>query len=760
MPDKVPYEFRFPRRGLNKSRGYSSQVPDTTPDCLNVRPFDTEEGRERGGVRPGLAYHFGEAMGGNPVGPAIAPPRLLETVTAVSPATNRSWLQWSDDFSAANLSETWALFPGGSNPLPLRFSERDGIYASGQNDQREAYLVTPRSYSNDSIWLGLWFDPTGLQTGDEEMKVTLYAGMTGSPNPASYGVTARLTWYQDGSWLVYLRSTNGPNTETHSWQSPTEGPKLEPGPGWFFLRLTNYRLKAHIYLKTHTVTTDYAIVQTTSNFMGLGVHCVNANTLSAVSRFVTGYRLSSTNRRTELVGGIGNELYRINTYGEADQILYDYSPPEDPIDNYLGDWAPVFGASRGGVLYVANWNPLGSVVPLMYDPSNTSDTCDRWVTDTYASGASKGTVPQNCRLICRYRDRMVLAGAPSDPHMWYMSRMGDPKDFNYSVSVGDLRRAVAGTVADSGEIGEPITALIPHSDDYLIFGLANSIRVLRGDPVMGGQVDSLAEGIGVVVGRAWCRLPDGATILMTTDGLYYIAPGAGGFPQPLSRDQLPDDLIDIDGESIFVLMAYDPRYRGVHIILHGDNASGRRHYWFDWTARSFWPVAYGNSDHEPTLPVLAAPDMPVPTQVMFACRDGYVRAFEPTAWDDCGEPISAYLKFGPVRLADDPRLDGMVETIIGEVGEYDPAYEAAFSYQGVTPVDWSLHLGDTGHEALHASAFASGSWGKGLSKVSTSRGKGKYAVLKVASNSTTPIWPWALERIFAEVSRRGRHREP
>jgi hypothetical protein len=403
----------------------------------------------------------------------------------------------------------------------------------------------------------------------------------------------------------------------------------------------------------------------------------------------------------------------------------------------------------------------------MYDPSNANNTCERWVTDTYASGASKGTVPQDCRLICRYRDRMVLAGAPADPHIWYMSRMGDPKDFDYGVSVADLRRATAGTIADSGEIGEPITALIPHSDDYLIFGLANSIRVLRGDPTFGGQIDLLAEGIGVLVGRAWCRMPDGATILMTTDGLYYISPGAGAFPQPLSRDHLPDDLVGIDGESVFVLMAYDPRFRGVHIILHGDNASGRHHYWFDWVARSFWPVAYGNSDHEPTLPVLTAPDMPVPPQVLFACRDGYIRAFEPTALTDCGEPIVSYLKFGPLRLADDPRLDGIVETIIGEAGEYDPAYSDSLALSSPTPIDWSLHLGDTGHEALHASAFASGSWSRGLSKVASPRGKGKYAVLKVAGNipegtleTRLPIWPWTLERIFAEVSQRGRHREP
>jgi hypothetical protein len=357
---------------------------------------------------------------------------------------------------------------------------------------------------------------------------------------------------------------------------------------------------------------------------------------------------------------------------------------------------------------------------------------------------------------------MVLAAADSDPHVWYMSRMGDPHDFYYNASSGDLRRATAGTIADAGEIGEPITALIPHSDDYLIFGMANSIRVLRGDPVMGGQVDTLTEGIGVVLGRAWCRLPDGATLLMTTDGLYYLSPGAGAFPQSISREHLPDNLVGLDGESVFVMMTYDPHHRGVHIILHGDAPSGHYHYWFDWTAKGFWPVSFMDPDHEPIMPILMAPDMPVPTRVVFACRDGYVRAFEPTAWTDCAEAISSYITFGPIRLADDPRLDGIVESLIAEVGDYDPAYDDYLAGAPLTRIAWTLHLGDTGHEAMNAPAFALGFWRQGLSTVSNPRGKGKYAVLKVAASALDSAigWtPWSLERIFAEVSRRGRHRE-
>ena len=58
------YELYFPAGGLNRRAGYQSQPPYTTPDALNVRPFDPIEGRERGGSRPGLVKSFETQFGG------------------------------------------------------------------------------------------------------------------------------------------------------------------------------------------------------------------------------------------------------------------------------------------------------------------------------------------------------------------------------------------------------------------------------------------------------------------------------------------------------------------------------------------------------------------------------------------------------------------------------------------------------------------------------------------------------------------------
>ena len=57
--------FSFPIRGQNKSFAVSTPPPYTSVDLNNVRPFDTLEGRARGGQRPGLElWGDGDNIGG------------------------------------------------------------------------------------------------------------------------------------------------------------------------------------------------------------------------------------------------------------------------------------------------------------------------------------------------------------------------------------------------------------------------------------------------------------------------------------------------------------------------------------------------------------------------------------------------------------------------------------------------------------------------------------------------------------------------
>jgi hypothetical protein len=288
--------------------------------------------------------------------------------------------------------------------------------------------------------------------------------------------------------------------------------------------------------------------------------------------------------------------------------------------------------------------------PKIYTPS--TDTISLW---TATSG--KGEVPTGCPLIARYLDRVVLGGADIAPHVWYMPRVGDPLDWDYSQT--DAQAAVAGTTADAGVPGDPLTAFVSFSDDYLIMACKDSLWRMSGNPAAGGMLDNLSQTIGIVDQDAWCMGPNGELIFLSLNGLYQMAPGGNSYPQPLSHDILPQELKHVDVKVNEVNMEYDVADRGVHIFLTPETSNTRVHYWFDWDNKTFWPVTL-NSDHEPTETTAYEGTAVEDSGVILGCRDGFIRRFSHLAGDDCGIAFTSYVMIGPIPMAP----QGMVGRII------------------------------------------------------------------------------------------------
>lgn len=61
-------EIPFPVMGLHEGGPYEKQPPGTTPACRNVRPFDVDKSRIRGGQRPALVKAFStRVVGDHPI---------------------------------------------------------------------------------------------------------------------------------------------------------------------------------------------------------------------------------------------------------------------------------------------------------------------------------------------------------------------------------------------------------------------------------------------------------------------------------------------------------------------------------------------------------------------------------------------------------------------------------------------------------------------------------------------------------------------
>ena len=80
---------------------------------------------------------------------------------------------------------------------------------------------------------------------------------------------------------------------------------------------------------------------------------------------------------------------------------------------------------------------------------------------------------------------------------------------DYGADEQDGGRAMAGGVADAADIPDPVVAIVPHTDDFLLFFCSHSTWIMRGDAALGAGVDPISHRVGIVGRDAWCKLPGG-----------------------------------------------------------------------------------------------------------------------------------------------------------------------------------------------------------------------------------------------------------
>jgi len=379
--------------------------------------------------------------------------------------------------------------------------------------------------------------------------------------------------------------------------------------------------------------------------------------------------------------------------------------------------------------------------PKIYDPS--AGTLTLWSQDivTGAPDKPKGSMPTGCPLIAVYRGRLVLAGRINNPHIWYMSRVNDPNDWDLGADFDDTTRAMAGTSTGMSVIGQPLTALISYLNDYLIFACRHQLWVMRGDPAAGGTLTNLSYAIGVVDKFAWCHGPSGEIVFLSDEGLYVIPPGATSEPMPISEAPLPEELEGIDPQSTLVTMAFDHDKHGVHIYLSDvDEIQDGQHWWLQWDTKTFWPVSL-QSDHQVHSVGVHQVAGEGGRTVLLGGRDGYIRRYGDEYTDDDGNTLSSYVQYGPMALGRGGQA-GLVSAFTGVLSS-DSA-----------DVTTAIQVGGTHETAASADAFTSATLSAGDNYWTTVRGRGTAYVVKL-----TGTGQWAVERITVETQPAGKHRK-
>ena len=275
-----------------------------------------------------------------------------------------------------------------------------------------------------------------------------------------------------------------------------------------------------------------------------------------------------------------------------------------------------------------------TTMPHWYNYTNYPDIVLSIATFGLEIAATKtfGSLPAKAYLGCLYRGRVVLSGNPEYPHQWYMSRQAYIWDYAYLAS--DAQSPVVGNNTDAGEVGDIVRCLIPYKDDYLIFGCASTIWVLRGDPAAGGSLDEVDLTVGMFGANSWCFDGNGNLYFWGTGGIYVMPVGFGQI-KCLSENTLPNIINDEDvsPSTHRITMGYDRRRRGILICITKLTDGTNSNYWYDLRTGGFFPESYPDECGAYSLFYYAANDQEY-ADLLVGCTDGHVRRFLDTAKDD------------------------------------------------------------------------------------------------------------------------------
>ena len=792
-----PIRIEPPMGGLDRTSAYRQQPPYTTRKAQNVRSVGPQENRARMAQRPGLMKGHRQRLGTA----ASREVRMMGTVRCVR---SDGYREWSDTFAGESLGACWTaatwvgtapgIVPDGWANITLNaecacvrdgFDDLDTSY-----DYEVGMLIVPwRGEHVGKYRLYVRLDDTTPDLDDAGVEAEL--------------VMEDSTGTFSGTLKVY---SGGALANTYNFAT-TESPLGDARPGWFRVVVSTNTVTVYWQEHTLLTQAISSGAGTAMGFgMICTQENEDWATMCLVDTFRVQYYAGTQETYRDIsVLSAGGKLYYGTLEGELATLTTNLTINSDVLVHcidrggkvYIADWGEPRVIGTDGVVAgagadeldsasVADWSAheistyddvvvlsgctpstadgtyqittvaagkltLASAPgaatactfrvergPKVFDPGAATPTLALW-----AATSGLGQVPTGCPYICRYRDRLVLAGGVAAPHVWYMSRSGDPLDWDYGADGDDLLRAVAGTDSVTGRAGEPINALALTSDDYLVMGCDFSVWRLDGDPCYDGWLKSKTSKVGILDGKAYTWGPDNEFIFWSHDGLYGMAPDAQGNPVSLSRERLPEELRDLDPRTQTLLMEYDVRDRGIHIYCTPSAKGDYWHWWFDWVRKTFWPVRL-QDDHEPTAIMEHRSTIPGETTVMLGCRDGWTRRYRDTMDTDDGTEVVSYLEYGPLPLGRDDTEDALVTELEAVLG------------RNLGEVTWGVRVADT-HEGLSVATNAeSGTWSAGRNAVVDPRCSGRAFLLRVENAENLR---WEIESVTARAESSGRGRK-
>jgi hypothetical protein len=355
-----------------------------------------------------------------------------------------------------------------------------------------------------------------------------------------------------------------------------------------------------------------------------------------------------------------------------------------------------------------------------------------------------------CRVITRYRGRIVLANYDANPSYWAMSKVGDVT--NWTTGGNEATRAFSGTASDSpGVPADAITCLAPFQDDYLFMGCSKSCYYFSGDPGYGGRLLLLSDQTGVFGPRAFCFDEEGNLYFLGAGGLFMIQKG-GLLPKNISGRRLSTVLDQVDSSTTLVQLIYDSAAASVHVFLTPrDGVTAGTHVTLDVRQNAMWLDEYPQT-FGPTASRQIVGQSYDGRRFLMGGADGYIRRPRFGAKDDDGTAIDSWVRYPIMELG-----NGGSESIVTEL--------QAVGVRGTQGVNWQVRTAKSASQVMQAdidvpaSTDARGTWfatQDGFEDPVGLRQTGGAHQIVVRHDSTGSTW--GIERILVKVEPTSRRR--
>lgn len=535
MQAPVPMEIPFPVKGIDQSQPRGKQDPLTCVEALNVRGFPPLSDRIGGGKREGTRRAFSDQMtgtGGN---------RLLGLSAFASAA-----LAVDVPGSSSLSSPSSTVASDGANTYVGAASRHAATDETTPNGDTDYIFFSPfvRFPTVDSECI-LGMSALSAPAAGSSVTVSVSAKKTRSAGDASSLSNGK----DRESFIVYLYQSS-----TLIATSSDYAADMTADYATFSFNLTDLEIAAIsdwtlLRVKIYCLS-DGAFVATTYSCSWVQI----STTPGPSSTDPTIYVLGTTPSKC-YIGNLGTNVISSSATTSATKT-------EPIITPFRGNTANT-SAIR---FYLVDGDKSLRILP---NGTASPPTVTSWLTDCNTEYDPDNVFPTNCRIVAPFRNRLFLArqeGSSANDSMWYCSASDDPLDWRYGDN--DDRpaetSAIAGTNAFTGRPSDAIRALAPWGDDYLIFGCANTLWYMEGDPGLGGYIINLSQQTGMLGGRCWCFDETGTLWFLGSSGLYRLQ--KGGQPVNVSGRRIYRYLDHIDSAQVQIALVYDAFKKHIRIF--------------------------------------------------------------------------------------------------------------------------------------------------------------------------------------------------